>query len=91
MSVVVTGVTGHLGRLVVENLLVAGLARGLQVRRTAFADRASPDVSALVLAPEHKATEGLIRDSGVPSRLHVRCVLRADRGRARRRRARTAW
>ena len=158
MSVVVTGATGHLGRLVVENLLAAGLApdqivaagrrtdaladlnaRGVQVRRADFSDRTSldaafrgadavllvsssevgrrvaqhanaidaaqgagvgrivytsaphADTSALVLAPEHKATEGLIRDSGVPSRLHVRCVLRADRGRARRRRARTAW
>ena len=133
MSVVVTGATGHLGRLVVENLLAAGLApdrgvavgrrtetladlgaRGVQVRRAEFADRASldgalrgadtvllvsgsevgqrvaqhanvidaakaagvgrivytsaphADTSALVLAPEHKATEDLIRASGIP-------------------------
>ena len=133
MSVVVTGATGHLGRLVVENLLVAGLvpdqvvavgrrtdaladlgARGVQVQRAEFSDRASldaalrgadtvllvsgsevgqrvaqhanvidaakaagvgrivytsaphADTSALVLAPEHKATEELIRDSGIP-------------------------
>ena len=133
MSVVVTGATGHLGRLVVENLLVAGLvpdqvvavgrrtdaladlgARGVQVQRAEFSDRASldaalrggetvllvsgsevgqrvaqhanvidaakaagvgrivytsaphADTSALVLAPEHKATEELIRASGIP-------------------------
>jgi NAD(P)H dehydrogenase (quinone) len=133
MSVVVTGATGHLGRLVVENLLDSGVPadqvvavgrrtdvvadlreRGVQVRRADLADRGSldeafrgadavllvsgtevgrrvaqhanaidaakaagvgrivytsaphADTSALVLAPEHKATEELIRSSGLP-------------------------
>lgn len=133
MSVVVTGATGHLGRLVVENLLERGVPadqvvavgrrtesladlaeRGVQVRRADFDDRASldealrgaesvllvsgsevgrrvaqhaqvieaakaagvrhlvytsaphADTTPLVLAPEHKATEELIRASGVP-------------------------
>ena len=132
MSVVVTGATGHLGRLVVENLLARGVApaevvatgrrvealadlaeRGVQVRRADFAEPASllaafagaddvllvsgsevgrrvaqhasaleairavgarrvvytsaprADSTALVLAPEHKATEELIRASGL--------------------------
>lgn len=133
MSVVVTGATGHLGRLVVESLLDNGLAadqvvavgrrvesladlseRGVQVRRADYTDNASlddafrgadvlllvsgsevgqrvaqhanvidaakragverlvytsapkADTSPLVLAPEHKATEELIRASGIP-------------------------
>ena len=132
MSVVVTGATGHLGRLVVENLLgrgvpadqvvavgrrtdaLADLAEcGVQVRRADFDDRVSldeavrgaesvllisgsevgrrvsqhahvidaaqaagvrhlvytsaphADTTPLVLAPEHKATEELIRASGL--------------------------
>ncbi|OIQ84103.1 quinone oxidoreductase 2 [mine drainage metagenome] len=132
MSVVVTGATGHLGRLVVENLLADGVAperviatgrrvealadlaeRGVQVRRADLAEPASlvsafagaddvllvsgsevgrrveqhanaleairtvgarrvvytsaprADSTALVLAPEHKATEELIRASGL--------------------------
>jgi len=132
MSVVVTGATGHLGRLVVENLLANGVApaeviatgrrvealadlaeRGVQVRRADFTEPASlpaafagaddvllvsssevgrrveqhtsaleairavgarrvvytsaprADSTALVLAPEHKATEELIRASGL--------------------------
>jgi NAD(P)H dehydrogenase (quinone) len=132
MSVVVTGATGHLGRLVVENLLADGVApaeviatgrrvealadlaeRGVQVRRADFTEPASllaafagaddvllvsgsevgrrvaqhasaleairtvgarrvvytsaprADSTALVLAPEHKATEELIRASGL--------------------------
>ena len=132
MSVVVTGATGHLGRLVVENLLSGGTApgdvvatgrrvdaltdlaaRGVQVRRADFTEPASlvaafdgaddvllvsgsevgrrveqhanvleairtvgarrvvytsapkADTSPLVLAPEHKATEELIRESGL--------------------------
>jgi NAD(P)H dehydrogenase (quinone) len=133
MSVVVTGATGHLGRLVVENLLERGVPaeqvvaagrrtealadlaeRGVQVRRADFDDRASldaalrgadsvllvsgsevgrrvaqhahlidaartagvrrlvytsaphADTTPLILAPEHKATEELIRASGLP-------------------------
>ncbi|PVU81458.1 NAD(P)-dependent oxidoreductase (plasmid) [Cellulomonas sp. WB94] len=133
MSVVVTGATGHLGRLVVENLLDRGVpadqvvavgrraetladlaGRGVQVRRADFGDRASldealrgaesvllvsgsevgrrvaqhaqvidaaqaagvrhlaytsaphADTTSLILAPEHKATEELIRASGLP-------------------------
>lgn len=133
MSIVVTGATGHLGRLVVENLLTRGVAadqvvaigrrtevladlaeRGVQVRHADFTDRASldealsgaeavllisgsevgqrvaqhanainaakaagvrhivytsapqADTTTLVLAPEHKATEELIRASGIP-------------------------
>jgi NAD(P)H dehydrogenase (quinone) len=133
VSVVVTGATGHLGRLVVENLLDRGVPadqvvaigrrtealadlaeRGVQVRRADFDDRASldealrgadsvllvsgselgrrvpqhsrlidaakaagvghllytsaphADTTPLVLAPEHKATEELIRASGLP-------------------------
>jgi NAD(P)H dehydrogenase (quinone) len=133
VSVVVTGATGHLGRLVIENLLESGFAadqvvavgrrtdaladfreRGVQVRNADYTDRASldeafhgadavllvsgsevgkrvaqhanaidaakaagvgrlvytsapkADTTALVLAPEHKATEELIRASGVP-------------------------
>lgn len=133
MSVVVTGATGHLGRLVIENLLDRGVPaeqvvavgrrtetladlveRGVQVRRADFDDRASldgalrgadsvllvsgsevgrrvpqharvidaakaagvahlvytsaphADTTPLILAPEHKATEELIRASGIP-------------------------
>jgi len=136
MSVVVTGATGHLGRLVVEQLLARGtdpstivatgrrtealadLAdQGVRTAKVDFTDPASldavleagdvlllvsgsevgkrveqhanvieaakragvarivytsapkADTSALVLAPEHKATEELIRDSGLPSTL----------------------
>ena len=132
MSVVVTGATGHLGRLVVQNLLANGVApaeviatgrrvealadlaeRGVQVRRADFTEPASllaafagaddvllvsssevgrrveqhesaleairavgarrvvytsaprADSTALVLAPEHKATEELIHASGL--------------------------
>ncbi len=132
MSVVVTGATGHLGRVVVDSLLADGVApaeviatgrrvesladlaeHGVQVRRADFAEPASlitafagaddvllvsssevgrrvaqhasaleairavgarrvvytsaprADSTALVLAPEHKATEELIRASGL--------------------------
>lgn len=133
MSIVVTGATGHLGRLIVEGLLREGTApseivaggrnidrlsdlgdRGVTIARLDYADAGSLDAaledatvlmlvsgsevgqrvaqhgaaidaakragvsrivytsapnaatSALVLAPEHKATEELLRASGVP-------------------------
>ncbi|WP_199421568.1 SDR family oxidoreductase [Actinotalea solisilvae] len=132
MSIVVTGATGHLGRLVVEGLLDAGVpasdvvavgrrverladlaGRGVRTARVDYADRASLDAALegaetlmlvsgsevgrrveqhaaaidaaatagvarvvytsapaaddtpLVLAPEHKATEELLRASGL--------------------------
>jgi NAD(P)H dehydrogenase (quinone) len=132
MSVVVTGATGHLGRLVVEHLLAAGVPadqivatgrraerlaelaeRGVTTKVVDFGDRASldgalagadtvllvsgsepgqrvalhgavidaakvagvgrvvytsaphADTTALVLAPDHKATEELLRASGL--------------------------
>ncbi|MDQ3156969.1 MAG: SDR family oxidoreductase [Actinomycetota bacterium] len=134
MSFIVTGATGHLGRLTIESLLARGIApgeivaagrnpdklaalaeRGVRVRQIDFADPTSleglfgpddtvllisgsemgqrvaqhgnvieaakngdvkrliytsapqADTSALVLAPEHKATEELISASGLPS------------------------
>ncbi|MGY1615700.1 SDR family oxidoreductase [Geodermatophilus sp. SYSU D00691] len=133
MSIVVTGATGHLGRLVVEALLARGVPaaeivatgrrverltdleqRGVAVRRADFDDPASlaatfagaerlllvsgsepgvrvaqharaiaaaadagvrliaytsianADTSTLLLAQDHRATEQLLRDSGVP-------------------------
>ncbi len=133
MSVVVTGATGHLGRLVVEELLAAGMppedvvaagrrteqladlaARGVRtaaidfdraetlvpafagadalllvsssavgqrarqhaaavqaaveagVGRIVYTSASHADTSALILAPEHKATEEAIRASGLP-------------------------
>ena len=132
MSVVVTGATGHLGRLIVEDLLAHGLladqvvaagrrveriadlaARGVRVaaidyaqpeslahafagadtlmlvsgselghrveqhrsaieaartagiRRIVYTSAPAADTSPLILAPEHKATEELIRSSGL--------------------------
>lgn len=133
MSIVVTGATGHLGRLIVESLLQRGVApteivaagrsiekiadlaeRGIRTVRIDYTDPASlraafegaetlvlvsgsevgqrvaqhanaitaakdagisrivytsaphADSTALILAPEHKATEELIRASGIP-------------------------
>jgi NAD(P)H dehydrogenase (quinone) len=128
MSVVVTGATGHLGRLVVEHLLAGGLpadqvvaaarrpegfpegvrtaaidyddpasleaafagaesvllisgtdvgqrvaqhgrvidaAKAAGVRRVVYTSAPHADTTALVLAPDHKATEELLRSSGL--------------------------
>jgi NAD(P)H dehydrogenase (quinone) len=60
MSIVVTGASGHLGRLVVD------LAARSGVRRIAYTSAPAADDTTLALAPEHAATEELIRASGLP-------------------------
>ena len=56
----------EVGRRVPQHRAVVGLAARSGVRRIVYTSAPSADDTALVLAPEHAATERLIRESGLP-------------------------
>jgi NAD(P)H dehydrogenase (quinone) len=55
----------EVGRRVAQHTNVVEAARAAGVRRIAYTSVLRADTTALALAPEHKATEAIIRDSGI--------------------------
>lgn len=56
----------EVGQRVAQHAAVVDLAARSGVRRIVYTSAPSADDTALVLAPEHAATERLVRDSGLP-------------------------
>src|SRR3569833_2036898 len=69
MSIIITGSTGELGRLVIADLLASGVPAD-QVPAVARSEEQAAALVAqgvrLQLAAEHRETEQLILDSGLP-------------------------
>lgn len=63
MSIVVTGASGHLGRLTIARLLEAARAAGVGL--LAYTSIVNADTSGMIVAEDHAATEALIANSGL--------------------------
>jgi Predicted nucleoside-diphosphate-sugar epimerases len=58
--------SSDVGRRIAQHANVVAAAKDAAVGRIVYTSAPHADASALVLAPEHKATEQLIRESGIP-------------------------
>src|SRR5690554_318804 len=56
----------EVGRRVPQHTAVAEAAKEAGVRQFVYTSAPRADTSALILAPEHKATEEMLRESGLP-------------------------